>query len=467
MRGAIMCCTSILPEERVCVSLQSSPQEGTITDAMLQYEIQTAAEEMGAIHKYDLTSDVTHLVVGDVDTAKYRYVAKERPDVRVVMPSFVNAVRQVWMAGGDVDLAALEKEHKAPTLLNLKICLTGFESTSSRDNIKSHVVNSGGEFHGDLTKSVTHLIVAAPEGKKYDHARRWQIKCVSIEWLQDSVQRGMALEETLYDPILAPQDRGVGAFNKQALENVTLGKRPREEEKAPEPPARRKLRRTMSKKMASQQETIWADLAQTGSGQAKQEDWQPPEIDSVLGVLPRPGDTAEPTPDDTIEPTKRRSSPPQQKRPQHKANSIFEGRIIYTHAFEPAYGFPPAKAAKLHAHLRENGARLCTSLEELEIEDDGAAEIYIVFPSAISPKKLQSSLKSYSELEERMKVVTEWWVESCLHGRRFLDPEDCLLSQPIHEEKVEGFDGLTVCSTGFADMDLLHVSRVVSQMGMS
>ncbi len=84
---------------------------------------------MGAIHKFDLTSDVTHLIVGSLDTPKYRYVAKERPDVKVVLPVWIDAVRQSWMTGGDTDVAALELEYRVPTLYGLRICVTGFEDS--------------------------------------------------------------------------------------------------------------------------------------------------------------------------------------------------------------------------------------------------------------------------------------------------------------------------------------------------
>jgi len=82
---------------------------------------------MGAVHKYDLTSDVTHLIVGSVTTTKYQYVANERPDVKVVLPSFVEAVRESWLEGGEPDVAAFEEQHYAPPFFGLRICFTGFE----------------------------------------------------------------------------------------------------------------------------------------------------------------------------------------------------------------------------------------------------------------------------------------------------------------------------------------------------
>lgn len=61
---------------------------------------------MGGEHKLDLTSDVTHLLVGVSDaltaahlTAKYKYVAANREDVRVLQPAWLEAVRQSWMTG--------------------------------------------------------------------------------------------------------------------------------------------------------------------------------------------------------------------------------------------------------------------------------------------------------------------------------------------------------------------------------
>lgn len=92
-----------------------------------QQDIAMQVAAMGAEHKYDLTSDVTHLIVGSVTTAKYQYVAKERPDVKAVLPTFIQAVRDCWLTGEEPDVTALEAEHRAPPLYGLRICLTGFE----------------------------------------------------------------------------------------------------------------------------------------------------------------------------------------------------------------------------------------------------------------------------------------------------------------------------------------------------
>jgi DNA replication regulator DPB11 len=87
---------------------------------------------MGAAHKFDLTSDVTHLLVGEINTAKYKFVARERSDVVVLRPEWVEAVRQSWMQGEDTDIRALEQQYRLPTFMGLAICITGFEDSMKR-----------------------------------------------------------------------------------------------------------------------------------------------------------------------------------------------------------------------------------------------------------------------------------------------------------------------------------------------
>ena len=84
---------------------------------------------MGAEHKLDLTSDVTHLLVGDPQTAKYQYVAREREDVKVLKPEWISAVRDCWMNDQELDMNVLEARYRVPTLAGLKICITGFEDS--------------------------------------------------------------------------------------------------------------------------------------------------------------------------------------------------------------------------------------------------------------------------------------------------------------------------------------------------
>lgn len=103
---------------------------------------------MGGVHRYDLTPDVTHLIVGKYSTAKYRHVAKERPDIKPMAAGWVEAVRRLWVEDQEIDMAALEETWKLrafesgggiPNSPNpadherqrLVCCLTGFEDSPS------------------------------------------------------------------------------------------------------------------------------------------------------------------------------------------------------------------------------------------------------------------------------------------------------------------------------------------------
>jgi DNA replication regulator DPB11 len=84
--------------------------------------------QMGAIHRYDLTPEATHLIVGDRNTLKYRYVAKERPDVRPMTAEWIEAVRNLWMNDRDIDMETLERQFTLPIFHSLKFSMTGCDN---------------------------------------------------------------------------------------------------------------------------------------------------------------------------------------------------------------------------------------------------------------------------------------------------------------------------------------------------
>ncbi|KAL8717868.1 MAG: hypothetical protein Q9225_004937, partial [Loekoesia sp. 1 TL-2023] len=216
------------------------------------------AAQMGAVHKYDLTSDVTHLIVGDTDTPKYKFVAKERPDVKCLLPAWVEALRQLWVEDIEPDFQALESRYRLPTLHNLRICVTGFEDMAYRKKLEDDVNDNGGEYRGNLTKDVTHLIAKEPSGAKYKYAIDWNIKIVAVEWLEQSLERGMILDESLYNLSLPSLERGRSAWIKRVVSTSSLGKRSFDSDAALNGP--RKLRRIASAKLNSQNVGLWTDI---------------------------------------------------------------------------------------------------------------------------------------------------------------------------------------------------------------
>lgn len=128
-----------------------------------------------------------------------------------------------------------------------------------------NIIANGGDYRGDLTREVTHLIAKSPAGKKYEYAGAWGVKVVSTEWLRDSLERGMTLDETLYDPRMPIEERGKEAWIRRTASTSSLGKRARDD--VPALNAARKLRRTASAKLGSQNESIWTDIVGGGFGQ--------------------------------------------------------------------------------------------------------------------------------------------------------------------------------------------------------
>lgn len=90
---------------------------------------------MGGIHRYDLTLDVTHLIVADYKTDKYRYVARERQDVQPMTIEWIEAIRELWMNDKEIDFTALEAQYRMPTFNALKFSMTGCDD---RKHTKYH-----------------------------------------------------------------------------------------------------------------------------------------------------------------------------------------------------------------------------------------------------------------------------------------------------------------------------------------
>lgn len=203
-----------------------------------------------------------------------------------------------------------------------------------RARLQEEISANGGEYRGDLTKEVTHLIAFAPEGKKYQYATQWEVKVVDLKWLKDSIERRMILEEDLYHPTIARDKIGLGAWNRQARAIIQLGKRPRDEEVAPDVP--RKLRRTASAKLGSQSESIWSEIVSGPPGEdpARNENLRPSKSLPILkpGVLEPKSFATDSTAaeDDTKRQATKESAAVDQ---QCNRSGIFAGLGIFLFAF--------------------------------------------------------------------------------------------------------------------------------------
>lgn len=131
-----------------------------------------------------------------------------------------------------------------------------------RKELEDLIINNGGQYRGNLTKEVTHLIAKVPSGPKYTYAGEWGIRTVSVEWLEQSIERGMILEENLFHLLLPVSERGRNAWIRKTGYISPLGKRTRDDSG---PVPSRKLRRTASAKLNSQTHGLWTDIVAAGT----------------------------------------------------------------------------------------------------------------------------------------------------------------------------------------------------------
>ncbi|XP_061413501.1 DNA topoisomerase 2-binding protein 1 [Lethenteron reissneri] len=163
---------------------------------------------MGGRVLRDFTSAVTHLVAGEVGSKKYLVAASLKKPIMLVswITTCWEASQERMVCGTDNEW--LEK-HMCPPLQGCMLSVTGL-STQERRDIQRLVTKHGGTYSGELKMNeCTHLIVHKPQGQKYEFARKWNVACVTVQWLHDSVERGACQDEGLY-AVLPLDDMGGG-----------------------------------------------------------------------------------------------------------------------------------------------------------------------------------------------------------------------------------------------------------------
>ncbi|KAK0719074.1 BRCT domain-containing protein [Apiosordaria backusii] len=445
-RGVVICCTSIPPD--------------------LREDIAAKTIELGGLHKYDLTPECTHLIVGNYDTPKYRHVAKERPDVKPMATAWVGAVRDLWVRDAEIDFAALEKEWQMRTFEKnggnldpnhprgqLLCCTTGIEDPAARQEIANLVEANGGRYTGDLVKDVTHLVAQRPEGKKYQASKRWGQHTVSVEWVRDSVERGMILDEKYYDPVLPPEERGVGAWNRERAQHAAPGKRLRENAVAQED-GKRKLRKTASMKLNSQRDNLWGDIL--GMGKPPQPESAPAEPFETTPQQPALSTSVQLVPQPPL------SGPAKSMDTQGSKLSSFgrpDESAVYASCCFFITGFSTQKSEVLLNTVASLGGMICHSLEEV-ISASGAqmAHRFLIVPQ-------NSPAEKRPRVPENVNTVTEFYIEKCLHNKRFFHPADHVIGRPFPTFPIPGFENLSICTANFTGVDLNQIDKSIRQLG--
>ena len=208
-----------------------------------------------------------------------------------------------------------------------------------RKELEDLINANGGDYRANLTKDVTHLIAKEPSGAKYNFANQWGIKIISVEWLEQSLERGMILDENLYHLLLPPSERGRNAWIRRSDSTTSLGKRARDDEIVP--PNARKLRRTASARLSNHNDGLWSEIhgVQVKAEDVKADTWNEPQDeeadrhmtpDATHANMPKSGQMA-------ASHLKRSQSETQPSSIQYKAahqEGLFHGKTFLLRSFD-------------------------------------------------------------------------------------------------------------------------------------
>ncbi|CAK6967478.1 DNA topoisomerase 2-binding protein 1 [Scomber scombrus] len=168
----------------------------TSLDKTTRVEVMDLVKLMGGRVYLDLNVSVTHLIAGEVGSKKYLVAASlGKP---ILLPTWVKAC---WERSQDSLLRYTDlpmEDYLCPVLRGCTVCVTGLSSTE-RKEVQRLCEQHGATYTGQLKMNeCTHLIVSEPTGKKYECARKWNVYCVSLHWLFDSIEKGFCQDESRY-----------------------------------------------------------------------------------------------------------------------------------------------------------------------------------------------------------------------------------------------------------------------------
>uniref|UniRef100_A0AAX7VYG1 BRCT domain-containing protein n=1 Tax=Astatotilapia calliptera TaxID=8154 RepID=A0AAX7VYG1_ASTCA len=168
----------------------------TSMDRAIREELMDLVQLMGGWAYSDLNVSVTHLIAEEVGSKKYLVAASlSKP---ILLPTWVKAC---WEKSQDslfryTDLPL--EDYLCPVLRGCSVCVTGLSSTE-RKEVQRLCEQHGANYTGQLKMNeCTHLIVNEPTGQKYECARKWNVYCVSLHWLFDSIEKGYCQDESRY-----------------------------------------------------------------------------------------------------------------------------------------------------------------------------------------------------------------------------------------------------------------------------
>jgi topoisomerase (DNA) II binding protein 1 len=155
-------------------------------------DLKLLVERMSGLYSKNFHDGVTHLVAGNVTSEKYSVaVSKEIP----VMTA--GWLREVWRSSGATTAVTATEPRfssfRCPALLGVTVSVSKM-GKEDKDILRKAVSNHGGQYSPSLEKDQTTVLVTpSASGDKYIAAKKWNIPCVTSNWVFESIEAGHML----------------------------------------------------------------------------------------------------------------------------------------------------------------------------------------------------------------------------------------------------------------------------------
>lgn len=356
-------------------------------------------KSMGGEYFNHLMSDVKFLIVGDRDTAKYNFSVQKRHDIHFLTPRSIRDLHIKWIEGEEVDV--LNPAYGLQTFENCLICLSRMEGYD-KDDITHKIENQGGSVTTSLTASNTVVVTTEKSGKRYTKALEWGIPTVHPEWVVDSVQRQAMLECRYYDISQLPREH-IGNDSCDVWDKIN-------------PQAQHNPNLESLKVKRKSKPAIWSSIM----GNVK-----------PLVSLDRSNQWEE-------EEESFDCSVKRQKLGEEKSVSqLFLGLNFAFHGFNASQHNTLVKVVTSHSGD-------VTTLDDL-------VNTHLVVPSTLANDKVPVT---------EAKVVTEWFIERCLHYHKVVSDPWCYPLKSLGTKL-----NLKVCISGFIGVEQLHIVKLIELIG--
>ncbi|KAK6457357.1 DNA polymerase II complex component [Scheffersomyces xylosifermentans] len=449
LHGLTFCCTGIPSKKRE--------------------DIAEKIEALGGTHYSDLMSDVHYLLVGNRDTAKYKFCIKQRADITFLHEDSILKLYECWIKGEEDDSQALQIEsYLYPVFDGMSVCISRIELDESNlkslftkskfrkeswskmalseffeyQNLTSLVTRHGGKPTESLTLGNTCVVSTEPQGRRYTKALEWKKPVVHPVWLFDSVYRGAALE--FDDYILTkdtnnPYDTGCEVW-KEFIDLTNAKQSNAKIGEESEAPIRRIKKNT----------EIWNSIMDHNKQQTKR------VIRDSMWDDESEEETQSTTPHEDVATTtstfiKRRHQEEHEK--DHQKKHLFSGFNFLL------IGFTSHQSKLLsQAIVNHNG--------EVSTDTIDSTITHIILPaskgsqSTLMLRILSPSIKAMISNAE-IQVVTEWFIERSIFYNKVIIDRWALPMKGL----VQASKPFKICITGFTGIELLHIEKLIKYMG--